>query len=230
MPATLPLTLALSRGGDALSLNHVRSRSLHIGCMANARRHFLLALVAAPRCQAHGLDPCSDGELIGALRRHGGGGERGLLHREHFSVRGAPEKSPSCNLATSGPKPPPILSERIIRTWYQHLRVLSAHLFRPRMFIFTKRFSVTPTRNHNHSQLGCRTKPTEEGRASALRGRLQSVDPTKLNARSSEAALAPRAAGRAEASLRALLLVLWGARPKRTTNDSRLHQTVTDSR
>ena len=28
-----------------------------------------------------------------------------------------------------------------------------------------------------------RTKPTEEGRASALRGRLQSVDPTKLNAR-----------------------------------------------
>ena len=26
-----------------------------------------------------------------------------------------------------------------------------------------------------------RTKPTEEGRASALRGRLQSVDPTKLN-------------------------------------------------
>ena len=50
-----------------------------------------------------------------------------------------------------------------------------------------------------------RTKPTEEGRASALRGRLvQSVDPTKLNN-----ALAPRAAGRAEASLRALLLVLW---------------------
>ena len=37
-----------------------------------------------------------------------------------------------------------------------------------------------------------RTKPTEEGRASALRGRLvQSVDPTKLNN-----ALAPRAAGR----------------------------------
>ena len=28
-----------------------------------------------------------------------------------------------------------------------------------------------------------RTKPTEEGRASALRGRLQSVDPTKLNLR-----------------------------------------------
>ena len=56
-----------------------------------------------------------------------------------------------------------------------------------------------------------RTKPTEEGRASALRGRLQSVDPTKLNARSSEVALAPRAAGRAEASLRALLLVLWRA-------------------
>ena len=51
-----------------------------------------------------------------------------------------------------------------------------------------------------------RTKPTEEGRASALRGRLQSVDPTKLNN-----ALAPRAAGRAEASLRALLLVLWRA-------------------
>ena len=50
------------------------------------------------------------------------------------------------------------------------------------------------------------TKPTEEGRASALRGRLQSVDPTKLNN-----ALAPRAAGRAEASLRALLLVLWRA-------------------
>ena len=52
-----------------------------------------------------------------------------------------------------------------------------------------------------------RTKPTEEGRASALRGRLQSVDPTKLNARSSEVALArcacPRAAGRAQrASLR----------------------------
>ena len=43
-----------------------------------------------------------------------------------------------------------------------------------------------------------RTKPTEEGRASALRGRLQSVDPTKLNARSSEVALAPRAAGRAQ--------------------------------
>ena len=39
-----------------------------------------------------------------------------------------------------------------------------------------------------------RTKPTEEGRASALRGRLvQSVDPTKLNN-----ALAPRAAGRAQ--------------------------------
>ena len=52
-----------------------------------------------------------------------------------------------------------------------------------------------------------RTKPTEEGRASALRGRLQSVDPTKLNIN----ALAPRAAGRAEASLRALLLVLWRA-------------------
>ena len=52
-----------------------------------------------------------------------------------------------------------------------------------------------------------RTKPTEEGRASALpRGRLQSVEPTKLNN-----ALAPRAAGRAEASLRALLLVLWRA-------------------
>ena len=51
-----------------------------------------------------------------------------------------------------------------------------------------------------------RTKPTEEGRASALRGRLQSVDPTKLNN-----ALAPRAAGRAEASLCALLLVLWRA-------------------
>ena len=54
-----------------------------------------------------------------------------------------------------------------------------------------------------------RTKSTEEGRASALRlrGRLvQSVDPTKLNN-----ALAPRAAGRAEASLRALLLVLWRA-------------------
>ena len=52
-----------------------------------------------------------------------------------------------------------------------------------------------------------RTKPTEEGRASALRGRLvQSVDPTMLNN-----ALAPRAAGRAEASLRALLLVLWRA-------------------
>ena len=33
VPATLPLTLALSRGGDALSLNHVRSRSLHIGCI-----------------------------------------------------------------------------------------------------------------------------------------------------------------------------------------------------
>ena len=51
-----------------------------------------------------------------------------------------------------------------------------------------------------------RTKPTEEGRASAFRGRLQSVDPTKLNN-----ALAPRAAGRAEASLCALLLVLWRA-------------------
>ena len=48
-----------------------------------------------------------------------------------------------------------------------------------------------------------RTKPTErrgEPPPSALRGRLQSVDPTKLNN-----ALAPRAAGRAEASLRALL-------------------------
>ena len=29
-----------------------------------------------------------------------------------------------------------------------------AFLFRTRMFIFTKRFPVTPTRNHNHSQLG----------------------------------------------------------------------------
>ena len=35
--------------------------------MANARRHFLLALVAAPRCQAHGLDPCSDGESSSEL-------------------------------------------------------------------------------------------------------------------------------------------------------------------
>ena len=53
------------------------------------------------------------------------------------------------------------------------------------------------------------SRPTRgDGRASALRGRLvQSVDPTKLNN-----ALAPRAAaGRAEASLRALLLVLWRA-------------------
>ena len=57
-----------------------------------------------------------------------------------------------------------------------------------------------------------RTKPTER-RASLRRPRsgagcsVQSVDPTKLNN-----ALAPRAAaGRAEASLRALLLVLWRA-------------------
>ena len=35
--------------------------------MANAQRHFLLALVAAPRCQAHGLDPCSDGESSSEL-------------------------------------------------------------------------------------------------------------------------------------------------------------------
>ena len=28
------------------------------------------------------------------------------------------------------------------------------------MFIFTKRFPVTPTRNHNHPQLGCIT-PTD---------------------------------------------------------------------
>ena len=46
--------------------------------MANARMHFLLALVAAPLGQAHGLDPCSNGELIGALRRAGGRGHRRL--------------------------------------------------------------------------------------------------------------------------------------------------------
>ena len=35
-----------------------------------------------------------------------------------------------------------------------------AFLFLTRMFIFTKRFSVTPTRNHDHHQLGCIT-PTD---------------------------------------------------------------------
>ena len=51
---------------------------------------------------------------------------------------------------------------------------------------------------------GVRPDQADRGGASlrAPRGRLQSVDPTKLNN-----ALAPRAAGRAEASLRALLLV-----------------------
>ena len=57
-----------------------------------------------------------------------------------------------------------------------------------------------------------RTKTTEEGRASALRGRLQSVDPTKLNARSSEVALAPRAAGRAE--VRSILNVDSDSEPR----------------
>ena len=74
-----------------------------------------------------------------------------------------------------------------------------------------------------------RTKPTEEGRASALRGRLQSVDPTKLNARSSEVALAPRAAGRAEASLRALLLVArdedWTRKKLRALRQRRCQRT-----
>ena len=61
---------------------------------------------------------------------------------------------------------------------------------------------VRPGPDLGPSRPGC-----GEGRASALRGRLQSVDPTKLNARSSEVALAPRVAGRAEESLRAFLLV-----------------------
>ena len=56
--------------------------------MANARRHFLLALVAAPLGKAHGLDPCSNGKLIGALRRAGGGGHRGLHSPDTFSLRG----------------------------------------------------------------------------------------------------------------------------------------------
>ena len=43
-----------------------------------ARRHFWLGLVASSRCQAHALDRCSNRELIGALRRAGGGGQRGL--------------------------------------------------------------------------------------------------------------------------------------------------------
>ena len=51
-------------------------------CFANARRHFWLALVASARWQAHGLDRCSNGELIGALRRADGGGH---FHREQFS-------------------------------------------------------------------------------------------------------------------------------------------------
>ena len=33
-------------------------------------------------------------------------------------------------------------------------RRVVAFLFRTRMFIFTKRFPVTPTRNHDHPQLG----------------------------------------------------------------------------
>ena len=107
-PVPLPLTLALSRGGDALSLNHVRSGSLHSGCMANARRHFLLALVAAPLGKAHGLDPCSNGELIGALRRAGGGGQRGLLHREHFVGWRRRKISPMGDLDLRGAIPPPI--------------------------------------------------------------------------------------------------------------------------
>ena len=40
------------------------------------------------------------------------------------------------------------------RTW------VVAFLFRTRMFIFTIRFSVTPTRNHDHPQLGFIT-PTD---------------------------------------------------------------------
>ena len=54
-------SLLLSRGGDAFTLNHVRSRSWHIGCIDNARRHFWLALVASARCHAHALEPCSNG-------------------------------------------------------------------------------------------------------------------------------------------------------------------------
>ena len=83
----LVLTLPLSRGGDAFPLNHVRSRSWHSGCIANARRHFWLALVASGRCHAHALDPCSNGELIGALCRAGWGGHRGHFHCEQFSPR-----------------------------------------------------------------------------------------------------------------------------------------------
>ena len=107
-PVPLRLTLPLSRGGDALSLNHLRSGSLHSGCMANARRHFLLALVAAPRCQALGLDPCSDGYPIGALRRDGGGGQptRPSPSRTLFSWRRR-KNQPRGDLAISGPSPPP---------------------------------------------------------------------------------------------------------------------------
>ena len=48
---------------------------------------------------------------------------------------------------------------RVVAVQWLSLRVVA---FPPpaRMFIFTKRFSVTPTRNHDHPQLGCIT-PTD---------------------------------------------------------------------
>ena len=70
-----------------------------------------------------------------------------------------------------------------------------------------------------------RTKPTEEGRVSALRGRLQSVDPTKLNARSSEVALvrpAPPGARRGEPA--AVLLPVERERGRATRKKSRHRQ------
>ena len=74
-------------------------------------------------------------------------------------------------------------------------------------------------------------KPPEEGRASALRGRLQSVDPTKLNARSFACAPRRRAAGArrgkeyyplAEASLRSCQYNASGRSPRKKLRASRL--------
>ena len=48
------------------------------------------------------------------------------------------------------------VNNAVYESVYNLLRVV-AFLSRTRMFIFTKRVSVTPTRTHNHHQLGCIT-------------------------------------------------------------------------
>ena len=86
--SALVLTQPSAGGGAGMPSPSTTSEAV-----PDARRHFWLGLVASARCQAHALDRCSNGELIGALRRAGGGGQRGLL----FSIANifrlaAPEK------------------------------------------------------------------------------------------------------------------------------------------